>query len=66
MRESESRVYCFTRPTTPTTVIQGESVSLIPPMCKRLPIGVLVWPELLRHVVVDNRHAGLVGDIIDR
>ena len=25
---------------------------------------VLVWPELLRHVVVDNRHTRFVGDII--
>lgn len=25
---------------------------------------VLVWPELLRHVVVDYRHMGFVGNII--
>ena len=43
MRGSVSSPSCLTRPTTPTTVIQGASgVASIPPVRTRLPIG--SWP----------------------
>ena len=57
MRESASSASCLTRPTTPTTVIHGACRDVEPPVRMRLPSALLVRPELLRHVLVDDGDA---------